>query len=105
MIIDNVVHRKNILGRRWTREHNTAENRRKLSLYNTLMKSAAQNDYTVFFNWTRMSPSAFNDLANRLSVSELVNKQKTKMRDPISVGNSLYIQNFIKELNFFYSHM
>lgn len=52
------------------------------------MKSAAQRDYDVFFNWTRMSPTAFNHLASLLSKSALVKKQTTQMRDPISVGRS-----------------
>lgn len=72
--------------------------KRKVDLwYNTLMKDAARNEYKTFYNWTRMNPTAFNNLADLLSKSRLVNKQTTWIRDFISVGKhhqALWI-NFI----------
>ena len=52
------------------------------------MKTAAEKNYKAFYNWTRMSPQAFNYLANRLKNNRLVIKKVTRMRRPISIGTS-----------------
>jgi hypothetical protein len=52
-------------GRRWTRLHNTQQNRDTHSWYDTLLKPAALHDVKLFHNWTQMFPTAFNAPAKK----------------------------------------
>ncbi|KAI9558484.1 hypothetical protein GHT06_015271 [Daphnia sinensis] len=51
----------------WTREHNTAENREKHSWYNTILKEAAVSDHYTFNTATRMTPTIFEGLLQRIA--------------------------------------
>lgn len=60
-----IARRRRPLGRKWTRNHNSQENREIHSWYNTILKEAAPSDSYVFLNMTRMTPTTFEKLLNR----------------------------------------
>lgn len=78
--------RKRPLGRLWTRLHNTEEKRENHSMYNTLLKEAAMSDEITFLNFTRMTPTTFENLLQRLGTVQTLHKQDTKWRKCIPLG-------------------
>ncbi|XP_045034866.1 putative nuclease HARBI1 isoform X2 [Daphnia magna] len=75
------------LGRKWTRKHNTAENREKHSWYNTILKEAAVSDHYTFITATRMTPTIFEGLLQR--IAQVGHKQDTTFRKCIPLGARL----------------
>ncbi|KZS10227.1 Uncharacterized protein APZ42_025339 [Daphnia magna] len=71
----------------WTREHNTAENREKHSWYNTILKEAAVSDHYTFITATRMTPTIFEGLLQR--IAQVGHKQDTTFRKCIPLGARL----------------
>lgn len=78
--------RRRPIGRLWTRLHNTEEKREMHSWYNTILREAAMHDQVVFFNITRMTPTSFEDVHQRLGRVKSLHKQDTNLRKCIPLG-------------------
>ena len=73
-----------ITGKIFTRHFNSQSERDQHSWYNTIMKEGALSDHYTYRNFTRMTPTLFEQLAIKLA--PLIYRQDTKLRRAISVG-------------------
>jgi hypothetical protein len=55
-----------------------------------LLTTVANSDYKTFHYWKQMSPKAFKILADKISVSRLVNKKIKTLRRAISMGSQFF---------------
>ncbi len=79
--------RRRPLGRRWTKEFNSHQNRQKFSFYYTLMKELMENDHDSFFKFTRMYPAQFTHLVELMR--PVLTSKDSNFRHPITVGNDI----------------
>ena len=85
-----IAQRKRPAGRKWTRLHNTEENREKHSFYNTILRDAALADHYTFFSMLRMTFTTFEELHNRLGKVESLVKRNTRLRKAIPLGKNQF---------------
>lgn len=78
-----------IIGRLFTRLHNSDENRLNQSWYYTTLREAALADLFTYQNFLRMTPTLFQTLAEKVAPHIL--RSDTKLRKSISVGNNIVV--------------
>ncbi|MFO0089384.1 MAG: hypothetical protein ACK518_00975 [bacterium] len=61
----------------------------RYSPYFNLLREAALHDTALYFNYTRMSPTVFEELS--LMIGPSISHEDTRFRKSISVGKDYYL--------------